>query len=150
LTKAEGRMHCSKPEPAYSIEVPDRSGHALMLAHRKCTWTEPMTVFGAKTKKGISVDFTERMEGALHMHGFEVDTLDNGEKLTLRMMTQILATKGPVELRGRWSFMRGTGKVKGIQGGGTYEGKLEADNSLSLHLEGVYAPEEKAGDKKTK
>jgi hypothetical protein len=148
LTKVEGRLHCNKPEPAYAIEVPDRSGHALMLGHRKCTWTEPLEVFGAKTKDGVFTDFTERMEGSLHMHGFEVDTLDSGEKLTMRMMNQILAVKGPADMRGRWSFMRGTGKFKGIKGGGNYEGKLDADNGLTLHFEGVYEPQEKADNKK--
>src|SRR5256885_6391481 len=63
MLKVEGAVHCNKPDPAYSIEVPDRSGHALMLAHRKCMWTEPIEIFGAKAKDGVSVDFTERMEG---------------------------------------------------------------------------------------
>jgi hypothetical protein len=44
--------------------------------------------------------------------------------------------------------MRGTGKFKGIKGGGTFEGKLEADDSWALELDGVYAPAEMAGAKK--
>lgn len=44
--------------------------------------------------------------------------------------------------------MRGTGKFKGIKGGGTYEGKLEADDVLTLEFEGVYDPSEMAGEKK--
>ena len=47
--KVEGKIRCDKPDPAYSIEVPDRPGHALMLGKRKCTWTEPMTILGAKS-----------------------------------------------------------------------------------------------------
>src|SRR5262249_40982971 len=90
MIKVEGSVHCGRPEPAYSIEVPDRSGHALMLTHRKCTWTDPMVVLGAKTKDGVSVDFVERMEGTLHIQGFEVNTLDNGEHLTIRTMSQVL------------------------------------------------------------
>jgi hypothetical protein len=148
LPKVEGTVHCDKPDPAYSIEVPDRSGHALMIAQRKCTWTKPLVVLDAKTKVGVAVSFTEKMEGSLHMQGYEVDTLDNGEKLTMRNMTQILAEKGPASFRGHWSFMRGTGKFKGIKGGGTYEGKLEEDGGLTLDLEGSYAPEEMAAGKK--
>jgi len=148
LAKVEGSVHCDKPDPAYALDVPDRSGHALLLTHRKCTWTQPLVILGAKTKDGVAVNFTEKMEGTLHMHGFEVDTLDDGEKLTMRTMNQVLAEKGPVSTRGRWSFMRGTGKYKGIKGGGTYEGKLEADNSLTLNLEGDYVPAEMAGAKK--
>jgi hypothetical protein len=148
LVKVEGSVHCDKPDPAYAIEVPDRSGHALMLTHRRCTWTQPLAILDAKTKDGVAVNFTEKMEGTLHMHGFEVDTLDDGEKLTMRTMGQVLTEKGPAGTKGRWSFMRGTGKFKGIKGGGTYEGKLEADNGLTLDLEGAYLPAEMAGTKK--
>jgi hypothetical protein len=148
MVKVEGAVHCSKPEPAYSMDVPDRSGHALMLGHRNCIWTEPIKILGAKTKTGVAVGFTERMEGTLHMHGFEVDTLDSGEKLTMRTMCQVTKDKGPVSIKGRWSFMRGTGKFKGIKGGGTFEGKLEADNGWTVELDGVYDPASLAGAKK--
>jgi hypothetical protein len=148
FVKVEGKVRCDKPDPAYSIEVPDRPGHALMISKRKCNWTEPMVVMGAKTKDAVAVSFTEEMEGTLHVHGFEVDTLDNGEKLTWQSMGQVLAEKGPATAKGRWSLMRGTGKYKGIKGGGTYEGKLEADDVLTLDLEGIYDPTEIVGEKK--
>jgi hypothetical protein len=148
FVKVEGKVRCDKPDPSYSIEVPDRSGHALVLAKRKCTWTEPMAIMGAKTKDGVAVSFTEKMEATLHVHSFEVDTLDNGEKLTMQSQGQVLADKGPVSTKGRWSYMRGTGKFKGIKGGGTYEGKLEADDVLTLDLEGVYDPTDMGGEKK--
>lgn len=148
MVKVEGTVHCGKPDPEYSLEVPDRPGHALRIAQRKCAWTEPMAVLDAKTKDGVAVSFTEKMEGTLHSHGFEVDTLDNGEKLTMQTMDQVLAEKGPKEFRGRWGFMRGTGKFKGIKGGGTYDGKLEADDGLTLNLEGAYDPTDMVGSKK--
>jgi hypothetical protein len=148
FVKVEGKVRCDKPDPAYSIEVPDRPGHALMIARRKCTWTEPMLILGAKTKDGIAVGFSERKEGTLSVHGFETDTLDNGEKLTWQSMGQVLAEKGPATATGRWSLMRGTGKFKGIKGGGSYEEKLDADDVVVLEMEGVYDPSEMVGDKK--
>ena len=152
FVKVEGKVRCDRPDPVYSIEVPDRPGHALSLAQRKCNWTEPLVIMGGKTgaksKDGVAVSFTEKMEGVLHVHGFETDTLDNGEKLTWQSMGQVLAEKGPANTKGRWSLMRGTGKFKGIKGGGTYEGKLDADDVLVLNLEGVYDPSDMVGDKK--
>jgi hypothetical protein len=148
FVKVEGKVRCDKPDPAYSIEVPDRPGHALMIARRKCTWTEPMLILGAKTKDGVAVSFAEKSEGMLHSNGFETDTLDNGEKLTWKSMGQVLAEKGPATATGRWSLMRGTGKFKGIKGGGSYEEKLDADDVLVLELEGVYDPSEMVGEKK--
>lgn len=148
LVKVEGKVHCDKPDPAYAIQVPDRPGHALLLAKRKCNWSEPLVIMGAKTKVGEAVSFTERMEGKLHVHGFETDTLDNGEKLTWQNMGQVLEEKGPATAKGRWSLKSGTGKFRGIKGGGTYEGKLEADGTLTLELEGVFDPSEMIGEKK--
>ena len=146
--KVEGKVRCEKPETNHAIEVPDRPGHALMLGKRKCTWTEPMELLGAKSKDGILVEFSEKMEGTLHQHAFEVDSFDNGEKWTMQTFGQVPAEKRPADAKGRWSLMRGTGKFKGIKGGGTYEGKLGADDVLTLEFEGVYDPSELVGEKK--
>jgi hypothetical protein len=148
FVKVEGKVRCDKPDPAYSIDVPDRPGHALMISRRKCMWTEPMLILGAKTKDGVAVGYSEKGEGMLHVSGFETDTLDNGEKLTWKSMGQVLAEKGPATATGRWSLMRGTGKFKGIKGGGAYSEKLDADDVLVLELEGVYDPSEIVGEKK--
>jgi hypothetical protein len=107
-----------------------------------------MLIMGAKTKDGVAVGYSEKSEGMLHVSGFETDTLDNGEKLTWKSMGQVLAEKGPATATGRWSLMRGTGKLKGIKGGGSYDEKLDADDVLVLELEGVYDPSEVVGEKK--
>jgi len=148
VVKVEGTLHCQKAVPAHAIEVPDRPGHALMISKRQCAWSKPLVVAGGKTKAGVEVEFSEKMEGALHVHGFETDNLDNGEKLTMRIMGQVLGEKGPAESKGRWSLSKGTGKYKGIRGGGTYQGKLDANDELNLTLEGVYLPDSMSGEKK--
>jgi hypothetical protein len=148
LVNVKGSVRCEKRDPVYSIEVPDRPGHALILAKRKCTWTEPMEMMGARSKDGLAVEFPEQMEGLLHAHGFEVDNYDNGEQVTWQSMGTVYGEKGPANCKGRWSLMRGTGKLSGIKGGGSYEGKLEADDVLALDFEGVYDPSEMAGLKK--
>lgn len=148
LINVTGVVRCDKPEPAYSLEVPDRPGHALRLAKRKCTWTEPMVVKGAKSKDGIAIEFPEQMEGTLHTHGFEVDTYDNGDKVTWKSMGTIDGVKGPAAAKGRWSLMSGTGKMNGIKGGGSYDGKLDANDVLTLEFEGVYDPSDMQAEKK--
>ena len=140
MVNISGSVRCGKQDPFYSLDVPDRPGHSLIISRRNCTWSDPLVIRGAKAKDGIADGFTERMEGSLHTHGFEVDTLDNGEKLTMQVSGQVNAEKGPTDARGRWNFMRGTGKFKGIRGGGTYEGKLDADDVLTLRFEGEYDP----------
>jgi hypothetical protein len=144
----EGEIRCEKADPLHTIVVPDRPGHAMMLEKRKCTWTKPLVVLGAKTKNGEANNFVEKMEGTLHVHGFETDDLDNNEKMTWQTMGQVLAEKGPAAVKGRWTIRTGTGKLKGIKGGGTYEGKLSADDVLVVDVEGVYDPSELVAEKK--
>jgi hypothetical protein len=146
--KVEGALRCDPPETQHSIEVPDRPGHVLMIEKRKCKWTEPLEVAGAKTTDGVAVSFSEQMEGSLHSHAFEVGGMDDGETVTLHINGQIMGEKGPATAKGRWNFMRGTGKFKGIKGVGTYEGKLGADGVLTLELEGLYDPSEMVAGKK--
>ena len=147
LVHIKGSIRCDKPGPVHSLDVPDRPGHSLIIDHRKCTWTEPLVILGAKTKEGEWNAFTERMEGTLHVHSYEVDTLDDGEKISMKIEVHILAEKGPATTRGRFNFMRGTGKFKGIAGGGDCDGNLDADGVLTLEMEGVYEPAEMAGGK---
>jgi len=148
LVDVEATVHCNKAEPKYTLEVPDRPGHSLMINQRKCTWTKPLKILDAQTKDGVFVGFTETMEDVQHQHGFEVDTLNTGEKLTMRTMGQTPVEGSPNKTSGRWSFMRGTGKFKGIKGGGTYEGEVQPDGSYTLNLEGAYVPAEMAAEKK--
>ena len=144
--KTEGVVRCDKPEKEYAFEVGDRPGHSLIISQRKCIWTKPLEVIGTHTKDGIATQFVEQMEGILHLHGFEVDTLDSGDKLTLRIMGQIAGESGPAKIAGRWGLMRGTGKLKGIKGGGGYEGQLAPDGSITFELEGEYVPPDRQAE----
>lgn len=151
LVDLKGSLRCDKPSPSYSIDVPDREGHSLIIEKRNCSWTEPMVILGTKTKDGVWVTFIERMEGRLHPHSFETDKLEGGEKITMQTTGQVAADKGPTTTKGRFNFMRGTGKFQGIKGGGTYEGNVDADDVLTLKLEGAYEPAAMAdGNKKYK
>ena len=140
FVKVKGNLRCDKPEKSYSIDVPDRAGHSLVITHRKCTWTEPMEILGTKTKEGEWDEFSERMEGRLHPHSYEVDTMADGEKVTFQTMGQIDSDKDPMTTKGKFSYTRGTGKFKGIKGGGDYEGSTDANGVMTLELEGEYDP----------
>jgi hypothetical protein len=149
LVKTSGTVRCEKPEKAYTIDVPDRPGHSLILTQRKCTWTKPMEIQGGKTKNGEWDSFSERMEGSMRPHAYEIDTMDDGEKITFQTMGHVDSDKNPTTTKGRFSYMRGTGKYKGMKGGGTYEGSIDANDVMTLELEGEYEPSafEAAGKK---
>ena len=47
---------------------------------------------------------------------------------------------GSAVFNGKWTFVNGTGKLKGIKGGGTYKGTGSADASTgNIEVEGEYS-----------
>ena len=107
-----------------------------------------MVIIGAKTKDGVWVTFIERMGRSSAPPQLREDTLEGGEKITMQTTGQVSADKGTATTKGRFNFMRGSGKFKGIKGGGTYEGNVDADDVMTLKLEGAYEPVAMAGGNK--
>src|SRR4029077_2856695 len=84
-TKITGTLSCGKPDPAYAIEVGDRTGHSVSISKFACTWTTPME-YGEVQSKDV------RFQGN--------DTTMDGK---------------PGTTEGTWSYAGGTGKFKGIK-----------------------------------
>jgi hypothetical protein len=40
--------------------------------------------------------------------------------------------------QGKWTYVGGTGKFKGLKGSGTYKGKRAEDGSVTFDVEGEY------------
>lgn len=142
-TKISGKAHCPKAE-SNSQDVGDKPGHMIMLQKTTCTYTAPLEIAGAKTKDELDV-FTTDMSGAMgHDNGYGTDTMDNGDKFTVRFSGSSKMSKDNTgAFSGKWSFVSGTGKVKGIRGGGTYKGTMGADGSSDFDVEGDYTIPEK-------
>ena len=59
-------------------------------------------------------------------HGYYVGTMSNGDKFTVKFAGTGHSKDGkPVSGEGNWSFVDGTGKLKGLKGSGTYKGHRE-------------------------
>jgi hypothetical protein len=52
--------------------------------------------------------------------------------------TAMMAKDKTGTITGKWTFVSGTGKLKGIKGGGTYKGTAAADGSADVDVEGDY------------
>ena len=118
-TKISGTVQC-KPEPVAPVEIGDKPGHAFAIVKSACTWTTPMEIAGAHTKTGGDVVVAEMNGNSSSDHGYHLDDMDNGDKFTVRFSGSGKSKDGkPVSSTGTWSFVSGTGKVKGIKGKGT-------------------------------
>jgi len=125
-TKISGTNHCAKPDPQNTVEVGDRPNHAFLVGQIKCAWTKPWKVAGIAGKEGVGT-----FSG--------VDTMENGDKAYYRYQgTAVLKDGAPQTEEGTWSLVRGTGKLKGMTGKGSYKGTAGADGTMTYEVEGEY------------
>ncbi len=139
-TKQSGTVQCAKPDPQHMIEVGDEPNHFMGVVKSTCTWTTPMDTAGLKSKDGHSVAAIDATGDKSTSHGVHVSTMDNGDKIYVRFQGSGTSKDGATQTdSGKWSYTGGTGKLKGIKGGGTYKGKGNADSSMTYEIAGSYS-----------
>ena len=139
-TKMSGTASCKKPDPSYSIELDDAKGHMMTLGKSMCTWTKGFEIGGSQAKEGYSVASSEVSGDKANSRGIHVTTLASGDKAHVRFQGTGTSKDGKqVSDKGTWNFTGGTGKLKGLKGKGTYDGKPEADGSITYQIEGEYS-----------
>lgn len=137
--KLSGKVHCAKADPDYSIEVGDKAGHIVTARKTACTWSDGMQIEGVAVKTGTDVATGEVNGATMRDAGYHTATMDNGDKFTVRFNgAAALAKDNTGTIDGKWTFVSGTGKLKGIKGGGTYKGKANADGTGDVEVEGDY------------
>jgi len=138
-TKVSGTVQCGKPDDQHSLDVGDRPNHSFSISKGKCTWTKPMEIAGTQTKEDDGTNFDEITGDHSTGRGYVVAALANGDKMYVRIQSSATMKEGKlVSGRGTWSFTGGTGKVKGITGKGTYQGKAAPDGTVTYDVTGEY------------
>jgi hypothetical protein len=137
-SKVSGSVHCAKGDPDSMLEVGDKPGHMLTARKSACTWSG-MEVGGSAVKTGQDVATGEITGSSAHDNGYHTATTESGDKFTVHFTgTAMMAKDNTGTITGKWTFVSGTGKLKGIKGGGTYKGKANADGSADVTVDGDY------------
>jgi hypothetical protein len=148
-TKISGKLNCGKPDVNSSAEVPDVAGHMVALTKATCTWSTALEIEGAKTKSAVDVGVAEVHGSSVKSHGYNVSTMDNGDKVSVSYEGTATPNKdGSSTFKGTWKWISGTGKFKGIKGSGAYKGTQAADGAGMADVDGEYtlsAPSVKKG-----
>jgi hypothetical protein len=139
-TKITGTIQCAKADPQNAIPVGDQPGHAFVVMKNKCTWTKPMELAGVQTKTGEDTTSSEANGTRSRDSGYHISAMANGDQFVVRYSGATTTDKNGVVAAqtGTWSFVSGTGKLKGITGKGTYKGTGAADGSVTTEVEGEY------------
>ena len=136
-TKISGTLQCAKADPAHSIEVGDAPGHMMTLGKVACTWSKTFEMGGSTSKDGYSIASSEIEGGKSTETGVHAGTMSNGDRYFVKFHgTGTVAKDGGASVAGTWSFTGGTGKLKGLTGGGTYKTTGAADGTGTAQVEG--------------
>ena len=136
-TKLVATIDCHKFEPQYTIQVPDQEGFSYLIGQNKCTWRKGSALEGIESKDAVNVIFDEVRGAAVRTTHTQVTHYTNGDKVFVTG-TGNLNQKTSAN-SGKWSYTGGTGKFRGLKGGGTYTCKsADANGDYSCDVEGEY------------
>jgi len=138
-TKISGTLACAKPAPLYTLDVGDRTGHALVLAKSACSWTRPMQIDGVNSTQSHDVNMVDVDGLNSDSNGYDVTDMVNGDRVFIRFSGTDKSTKDGKPLSsGTWRFIGGTGRFDGITGKGTYKGGPDANGIYVSQIDGDY------------
>lgn len=136
--KISGTSKCAKPETQQALEVGDVPNHSFAISKVKCTWSKPLEIAGLQSKEDSITAFDEIRGPKSSGRGAVVLTMSNGDQAHVSFSGAATLKDGvPQTSEGKWRFMRGTGKLKGLKGEGTYKGTGGADG-MTYEVEGAY------------
>jgi len=137
-TKISGTAQCGKPELLYAIQVGDRPNHSFVISQSKCSYTKFTGIAGMIAKEFVGTTFSEISGNRATSRAFAYATMDNSDKFQFRSQGSATMKEGVVESdEGTWTFVGGTGKLKGLKGKGTYKGKAGPEG-ITLEIEGEH------------
>ena len=94
---------------------------------------------GSGRGSAVSTNFTDVQGNKSSFHGYYVDTMENGDKGEYSFRGTATMKDGAIQTaQDAWTLVRGTGKLKGAKGKGTYKGTGAADGSITWDCKGEY------------
>jgi len=141
-----GTLKCGsgKSDAELTVQVGDYDGHMLIIDKDSglgsCTWIAPIEIAGLKTTGVSGVSVLEVNGAKLQDQGYDVQTMENGDKVYLTLQSTGSVTEGgkSVTYGGTWVWTGGTGKLKGIKGKGTFKGSGDPNVAIQSQIEGEY------------
>lgn len=128
---------CAKSDPQHALPVADAPGHVLIVSKTRCTLSGG-EVNGLALKQQ-DVYATAEMNGInLTVRGYVIVTAEGGDKAYVTFQGKGTMHDKTGDEDGTWRFTGGTGKLKGLEGKGTYKGTDKADGTATDQIEGTW------------
>jgi hypothetical protein len=122
----------------HAVPVGDSPDHMYIVQEVKSTATKG-EVGGVKEQEGIATEFADVVGDKATGHGVFVETLANGDKINVTYQFQG-TSKDKVFQAGsnKWTFVSGTGMMKGAKGSGTCKAKGNPDGGIDFECTGTH------------
>jgi hypothetical protein len=137
---------CAKSDPQHALPVPDSPGHVLIVAKSHCTLSGG-EVNGLALKQQDVYGTTELNGVNMTEHGYVIVTAEGGDKAFVTYQGKGTVHDKTGDGDGTWKFTGGTGKLKGLEGKGTYKTAAKADGTATDQIDGGWNIHESAGSK---
>lgn len=129
----------------YKVYPDDVEHHTMALTMRKDKWTSDVQIAGLSINdaKIIFRTLDDYLASGGSNRGQITATFKNGDKFFVNYegSTKVALAEGQptkITFQGNWSFTGGTGKLKGIKGGGTYTGGVNSEGVQHYDWTGDY------------
>ena len=122
-TTFSGTLECAEVAQALSIDVGDHPDHSLGAFQTKCTWVKPIEIRGIRSAAYTGTATLETQGSVSRLRGYGVITFADGTSATYRFSGTSIQREGFVTAQDTWTFVEGTGGLKGIGGKGVYKGR---------------------------
>ena len=137
--KTASSWKCSPANPTHAVPVADAPDHAYVVSSSQCTALKG-EIAGVAEKQGTATEFMEAMGNTGKGHGLFVETLANGDTLTVSYeFNGTMKDKMFQSGSNKWKVTSGTGMMKGATGQGTCTAKGNPDGSINFDCTGTYA-----------
>lgn len=119
-----------------NMSLDDTPGHELSLAQ----FTGPQTVSDEnwKDSKVSYWSVADLNQGSGQQWVYFVNEHPNGDRDCGACEAKVTNNNGQVSIEGTWKYTHGTGQFQGIQGSGTFKGRLTSPTEVDISWEGNY------------
>lgn len=136
--KTASGWKCGAPSPMNAVPVGDSPNHMYVVQQVKCTATKG-EIGGVKEQEGVATEFADVVGDKVTGHGVFVETLANGDKVNVTYAFEGTSKDKAFQMgSNKWTFVSGTGMMKGAKGSGTCKAKGTPDGGIDFDCTGTY------------
>ncbi len=130
---------CAVSSVHQTVQINDDRQHSISIDQRPCTSRQPIEIGGLTGTEYVTYGFDDIQNGHSVDRGYVVGVMKNGDRYFLTYEgTATMNGIVPKHLEGRWTFTGGSGRLKQLQGSGTYTALPSPKGEMEFVIQGNY------------